>query len=92
MEQYLSDKQIRKIAERTTNMVVERMMLILGAKQEQSSDIISVKDAARMLGISEGTMRRNKDQFPHIKLGNSNQSRVMFYREALENYIKGVKS
>ena len=91
MEQFLSDKQIKKIAERITNMVVDRIVLILGAKREQSSEIISVKDAARMLGISEGTMRRNKDQFPHIKLGDSNQSRVMFYREALENYIKGFK-
>ena len=91
MKDYISDNQIKKIAEKTSEIVISRIMVLLDAKKEQSPEIISVKEAAKMLGVCEGTMRRNKDQFPHIKLGESNQSRLMFYREALENIIKGVK-
>ena len=49
--------------------------------------MVGVKEAARILGISEGRMREIKDKFPHIKAGCHQQGRLLFVRSGLiENY------
>ena len=53
------------------------------------TEYVTVKEAARMIGISENHMRKLKDQFPHIKNGDKQQGRVLFLREGLiRNYAK----
>jgi hypothetical protein len=51
--------------------------------------MVTVKEAARILNISESHMRRIKDNFPHIKNGNNAQGHVLFVRESLlKTYAK----
>ena len=53
------------------------------------TEYVTVKEAARMLGVSEYHMRKLKDKFPHIKNGENQQGRVLFLREGLlKNYAK----
>ena len=83
MDVQLSDRDMTTIATKVTNMLLRR----LKENEEQPTKMVGVKEAARILGISEGRMRDIKDRFPHIKSGNNQQGRILFVRDALlENY------
>ena len=55
------------------------------------SKMCSVKEAANLLGIGEDQMRRIKDRFPHVKVGEKQQGRILFEREALLKCYIGDK-
>ena len=79
-------------AKKTAKMVMEQF---LGRYQlrtpgtDEEEEYVDSKEAARILGISPNYLRSKKDKFPHIKVGNNNQGRVLFKRsELLANYTK----
>jgi hypothetical protein len=52
------------------------------------SKMCSVKEAANLLGIGEDRMRKIKNRFPYVKVGDTQQGRILFERQALlECYI-----
>ena len=58
------------------------------AEKLKPTEMVGVKEAARILGISEGRMREIKDKFPHIKSGYYQQGRLLFVRSSLlENWM-----
>lgn len=79
MDIFLSDKQVEQIATRTAKIVLRK----LREDEEPPSEMVSVKEAAHILGITEHHMRRIKDKFPHIKNGQNNQGRLLFKRDSL---------
>lgn len=83
MDVQLSERDMTTIATKVTNMLLRK----LKESEEPPTEMVGVKEAARILGISEGRMRDIKDRFPHIKSGNNQQGRILFVRAALlENY------
>ena len=56
--------------------------------EKQQPELISCKEAASLIGVSEDYVRNIKDRLPHVKQGNNNQGRLLFIREGLmEAYL-----
>lgn len=79
MDIFLSEKQMEQIAAKTANIILRKMK----EDKEPPTEMVSVKEAARILNISENHMRRIKNQFPHIKNGENRQGHILFLRDAL---------
>ncbi len=57
-------------------------------KEQPEPELISCKDAAALIGVSEDYVRKIKDRLPHVKQGNNNQGRLLFFKEGLmEAYL-----
>ena len=48
---------------------------------------ISKNELANSLGVSVGTINNKLKEIPHVKLGNTRQSRVLFPIEEIRNYL-----
>jgi predicted transcriptional regulator of viral defense system len=82
MEIELSQKTIDAIAHKTALILANKMQ-----KKEDTSKMVSVREAASILGITPVRMRQIAGRFPHIKQGDSKQGRILFLRSGLlENY------
>lgn len=79
MDIQLSEKQLEQIAAKTAKIVIRK----LREDNEPPSEMVDVKEAAHILGITQYHMRRIKDKFPYIKNGSHSQGRLLFYRDAL---------
>ena len=79
MEIQISEKQMEKIASKTARILLRK----LKEDNEPPSEYCDVKEAARILGITQNSMRRLKDKFPYIKNGTNQQGRILFLRDAL---------
>lgn len=79
MDITLSDKQISQIASKTALLVVHRLKTVT----ETESVLVNVREAARILGVSVDHMRKIKDEYPHVRHGNSQQGHIYFIRESL---------
>ena len=83
----LDPKTVDNIAYKAAKIVISE----LRKKEQPEQDLVSVKEAARMLGVSEVYLRRIKDRFPHVKSGDSKQGRILFVKNALiPSYIKAA--
>ncbi len=57
-------------------------------KEQPQPELISCKDAAALIGVSEDYVRKIKDRLPHVKQGSYNQGRLLFIKEGLmEAYL-----
>lgn len=57
-------------------------------KEQPQQELISCKDAAALIGVSEDYVRKIKDRLPHVKQGSNNQGRLLFIKEGLmEAYL-----
>ena len=88
----MSDRQMDELASK----VATKLFLMLQGKDTGKDKVVipdpskmcSVKEAANLLGIGEDQMRRIKNRFPHVKVGEKQQGRILFERQALlESYI-----
>ena len=75
----LSNNQIEQIAGRTAEIVLNRLRT--GSKPE--SIYVSVKEAARIIGVSVSHMYKIRDEFPHVRRGENEKGHIYFIREAL---------
>lgn len=56
--------------------------------ETKEPELITVKEAAALIGVSEDYIRKIKDRLPHVKQGNNNQGRLLFVKEGLmEAYL-----
>ena len=51
-------------------------------------DYISKSDLAKSLGISLATINRKLNEIPHVKMGDSRQSRVLFSVGKIKEYLE----
>ena len=66
--------------------VVKEMQKVKSEVKEP--ELITVKEAAETLNLSEDYVRKIKDKLPHVKQGNSKQGRLLFVKEGLmEAYL-----
>ena len=77
----MTEKEINLLAQKIAKLTVKE----LRADRETSSseEMVGVKEAARILCISESHLRRIKERFPHTKAGEHQQGRLMFVRSKL---------
>ena len=83
MDIQLSEKQMDQIASKTARIILRKMK----EDEEPPTEMVTLKEAARILHVSENHMRRIKDKYPYIKNGSNAQGHLLFVREALlKNY------
>lgn len=77
-EVFLSNNQIQQIADKTAAIVLRHL-------KETGSDsvYVSVKEAARIIGVSVSHMYKIRDEYPHIRRGENEKGHIYFVREAL---------
>lgn len=76
------------IAERTADIVIERLKGSTATKVDDD-EYVDSKEAARILDVTPRYLCSMKHKFPHKKVGNYSQGRVLFKKsELLANYIK----
>lgn len=57
-------------------------------QEKPQPELISSKETAALIGVSEDYIRKIKDRLPHVKQGNNNQGRLVFVKEGLmEAYL-----
>lgn len=70
-------------------------MVVAGLSNQQkpsaeADELITMREAAQICGISPARLRKIKGRFPYEKVGNTKQGRIMFYCAGLiNNYLKG---
>ena len=84
----LSDKQIQQIAKKTAKLVVRD----LKSMPEQNPVYVSVKEAARILGVSVDYMRKIKDEYKYIRRGENQQGHIFFLRESLMEVLPSTQT
>lgn len=78
----LTDKTISIIARKVAEIIREE-------DERRGEEYISTKEAAEILHISTDRLRHLKDKFPHIKVGSSEQGRILFRKKGLiEKYTE----
>ena len=75
----INDKQIQEIADRTAAIVLHR----LKDEPNDAPVYVSVKEAARIIGVSVSHMYKIRDEYPHIRRGENEKGHIYFVREAL---------
>ena len=78
-EVMISDKQIEQIASRTATILYGRLKNDL----ENQKELVSVKEAARILGVTTTHMRNIKDEYSYIRRGKNQKGNIFFIRESL---------
>ena len=59
--------------------------------ETKEPELITVKEAAETLNLSEAYVRKIKDKLPHVKQGNNKQGRILFVKEGLmDAYLNAV--
>ena len=59
--------------------------------ETKEPELITVKEAAETLNLSEDYVRKIKDKLPHVKQGNSKQGRILFVKEGfMDAYLNAV--
>ena len=51
---------------------------------------LSKKNLAKSLNVSQSTIDRMLNKFPHYKLGNTRQSRVLFEADEVSDYLSSA--
>ena len=83
MDITLSNKQIQQIADKAAQKTAKLVLRHLKAGQKTEPLLVSVKEAARILGVSVDHMRKLKDEYPYIRRGDNQQGHIFFIRESL---------
>lgn len=56
--------------------------------KEETDGWCTSKEAARMFGVSEQTIRKNKDYYVHTKRGGHKQGQLLYLRSSLIDYYR----
>ncbi|MBO4787067.1 MAG: hypothetical protein J5510_08370, partial [Prevotella sp.] len=73
----------RTLSEAIADKIVLRLKEERQSKPKKEKEYVTTAEAAEILGIAKGTMRFNKDKYPHIKSGDKQQGHLLFLRKAL---------
>ena len=78
MELELSDRVIDQIASKVALIVVKKIK-----ESTELNELVTTAEAAAILRITPGRMRQIADRYPHIKMGDCKQGKLLFVRDAL---------
>lgn len=80
MEIELSNKVIDAIAYKCALIVFRKLR---EADNKDLPEMVTTKQAAKILKISPDRMRKIADRFPHVKKGDAVRGQLLFVKEAL---------
>ena len=76
----MTRSEARLIAEELYNLIGKNMKTYISECIKYNSDeYLNTEEASTMIGISVKTLRRRKDEFPHVKIG----KRIMFSKNGI---------
>ena len=80
------EKFVELCAKRTAHIVVKQLQEL---HYSEANEMVDSREAAQILGITPNYLRSIKDRFPHVKVGDKNQGRILFKKsDLLANYTK----
>ncbi len=79
----ITQKELIEIADLIAAKTAKIVLKELRGDVPADPEYISVKEAARILGVTPGYMRQIQDRYPHKRMGDVKQSRLMFEKSAL---------
>jgi excisionase family DNA binding protein len=73
------------ITKKAIDLIADRVNARFNEKKKP--ELVSSKEAARILSLSEAHVRRlaRQGKLPHVKQGDYGQGRLLFFRDALIN-------
>lgn len=77
------------LSQRQVNAIAYQVALILDKHQSErerrseEEEMVTTKEAARILGITPGRMRQIANRYPHVKRGESKQGKLLFVKKSL---------
>lgn len=76
----MTRNECRMIAEELYSLIGKNMKSYISESIKANSDeYLNTEEASTMIGISIKTLRRRKDEFPHVKMG----KRIMFSKNGI---------
>ena len=57
----------------------------------EGEEYLTTREAAEFLRISTDRLRHLKDRFPHIKTGGENQSKLLFLKSGILDFLGGAR-
>ena len=70
------------IQEKDLDRLAAKIAVLVKAK-EKKVELVTAREAAKILGISRSRMYHIKDRYPYVKTGDAPQSRILFIKERL---------
>lgn len=68
------------LSEYDINRIAIRVVELL---RRYDDEMVTTEEAAKILGVTPGTVRRNKGKYVHTKTGDGKQGRLMFAKSSL---------
>lgn len=87
----LTEKQLDMIADKVYNRLVKSNMIASQPHGAGTGDMLTSREAARMLGMSSSYLLSIKDQFRYVKTGENKQCRVLFYKDDILDRISSYR-
>ena len=81
------NEKMLQVADLIAEKAAMKVINYLEGKKETKKEYLDVHEAAAFLGYTVTYMRQVKNRFPHIKVGENKQGRLMFNRAALEEFF-----
>ena len=74
----LTKGQIEQIARETAKIVIRKLREDKQSDEQTPRRMVTLAEAARILGVSQTHVRRIKNMLTHTKVGNHQQGRLLF--------------
>ena len=80
----MNQREMKVLAVLIADEVVKR---IGGGVCNADEEMVTAKEAAKIVGYSVNYLRRNRDRFSYVKAGTEKQGRLMFRKKDLIDYV-----
>lgn len=67
----------------TENEITRIAIKVVELLRRYDDEMVTTEEAAKLLGVSPGTVRRNKDKYHHTKTGDGRSARLLFKKSSL---------
>lgn len=76
----LTPRQLKQLAYDVAVIVAQKMRDL---RDVECPELVTTEEAAQILGISAGRLRKIKDRFDYVKQGGQQQGKLLFRRDSL---------
>jgi predicted DNA-binding transcriptional regulator AlpA len=82
---YILENGFLKLQNNNWGIIMDRSTIVMEVKM---TNYLNKKELGKTLGVSQSTIQRKLKDFPKIKFGKYKNSRVLFPRPEIDDYIK----
>lgn len=87
----LTEEQLDMIADEVYNRLTENHKIAMQSHEAGTCDMVTSKEAARMVGMTSTYLLSINDQFRYVKKGDNKQCRVLFYKDDILDKLSSYK-